>query len=192
MKNKEGTTLGDYFRGALKIYSANRLRGPVYYGFIDRVLFDLETKYKNSFIEDVSKNYKEDLVIFSRSEKAWKSHPKDYFALENMVTETGKVFINKEVDWTWCGAMFKPKIIKPILVKSKSLDFSVLTEFILINHCLGGTLKSIEVDWLAWEDPFWAKKDKTFNPAKKFNNKEKTFRLEYCINCLKLFLDYFK
>ena len=188
-RNKDNTHFGDHFRNGLRIYQKNFKNDHVYFGFIDRVLFVLETKFRNSFIKDVSKKYKEDLITFSRTKKAWQTHPRDYYIIENIAADAGKIFFNKELDWFWCGAMMSNKLVAQILDESKAKDLALHTEFVLINFANGGKFKNIKVDWQAWEDPFWAKKEGK-KIKKNLSEDSKIFRLNYIANSLKLFAEY--
>jgi hypothetical protein len=183
-RNEERSVLGDHLRNAIKLAEKNFKDQEIFFGFIDRILFALETKYKSDFIKDVSRGYKEELIIFSRSDLAWASHPDEYRKLEGLVEEAGRIFFNLQLDWTWCGALMKKGAIHSILAKSQAKDMSILAEMILINLRKGSSLKDISVDWLEWEDPFWDNKNK--NDA--LSQEEKMKRLEYCLNSMKMFL----
>lgn len=169
-RNIENSSLGDHHRNALKLADEKFSGHEVYFGYLDRILFALETKIIDVFIGDISKQYSEDLVIFSRSDAAWKSHPKDYWDLENLVAIAGKVFFDLEVDWTWCGALIKSDLVNLILEKSKSQDMSILAEIILIGLANNKSIRNTSVDWLEWEDPFWDESKKQVCPIQKKKN----------------------
>lgn len=186
-RNSKNTSIGDHFRNGLKIYQANFNNADAFCFCEDRMLFALEAEYKDIFIKDATKNYNEDFVIFARSKKAWASHSRDYQILENMVAEEGIKLTGKKIDWLWCGALLKNKLVNYILKESNCDSVSVITEWVLIAYRSGATIKNKEVDWLGWEDPFWAKK-KGIALSKKMDIQKKLYRLGYCADSLKLFL----
>lgn len=188
-KNGRDTTIGDHFRNALKI-GLEKCQNPsnyFYFGFLDRVLCGLETKLEKAFIKDIKAGYKEDLVIFARSDKAWHTHPKEYYDLEKIITDAGRVFIKKDLDWIWCGALIKENLARIILNKSRINNFAVLAEFITIAYRENKLIRNKAVDWLIWEDPFWARRNKQSKPSRRMTENEKKFRLDYCLDALKLF-----
>lgn len=189
-KNAKDSTIGDHFRNTLKIglEKYNEQTGDFYFGFIDRILFDLKTKFKESFIKDIKAKYKEDLIIFARSKKAWNSHPADYYNLEKIIADAGKVSTGKMLDWIWCGALIKKNLAELILKESKLNNFAVLSEFIVIADKNNKLIRNKNVDWMAWEDPFWAKQNNRTKPNRNLSEKEKIFRLRYCLDAIKLFL----
>ncbi|MFH1551518.1 MAG: hypothetical protein ABIC36_01400 [bacterium] len=189
-KNNNGSMIGDHFRNALNVGLKKYNIQPAYFyfGFIDRVLFDLETKFKDKFIEDIKTEYKEDFIIFSRSKEAWQTHPKDYCDLEKIIADAGRIFTDKILDWIWCGALIKKDLAELIVKDSKLNDFAVLAEFIMIARKNDKTIESKDADWLAWEEPFWAKQNNQSSPSNTLNEKEKAFRLSYCLKAMELFL----
>ncbi len=188
--SNDKANLGDRFRNILKVCSENFVNNDIYFGFIDRIIFALETKHKKTFITDITKKRNSDVLIFSRSKKAWATHPKNYMILENLATNAGAVFINTKFDWTWCGAVFSKKAIDKIVHYSSVGSFAIFAEWLLI--CIKNKLiiKQKKVDWLAWEDPFWFKqnKEKIYPELTQGNPK---FRLNYIIDILNLFTTYF-
>ena len=189
-ENEKDTTVGDHFRNALKIglEKSSKQSSYFYFGFIDRILFDLKTKFKKSFIKDIKAKYKEDLIIFSRSKKTWASHPANYYNLEKIIADTDKVFTGKVLDWIWCGALIEKNLAELILKKSKINNFAILAEFNVIAYKNNKIIKNKNVDWAAWENTFWAKYNKQVKYSWDLSEKEKQFRLRYCLDAMKLFL----
>ena len=182
-RNKKDSNIGEHFRNALFDYN-NYRDIPVYYGFIDRILFALESNHKEFFIQDITTKFDHDLLIFGRSNRAWRTHPKEYYSIENIVSDIGEIFTGKRFDWIWCGCKFNQSVAEAILKKSKSSDFSILAEFILITDKENRSIKQKDVDWLEWEDPFWCPGK---NKELPISFGECRFRLNYCIEALKMF-----
>lgn len=186
-ENGNETNFGDHFRNAFKLIKLEDDASHVYFGFIDRILFALETEYRENFIEDMAKEIDNDLLIYSRSDFAWNTHPKDYYEIEKIVTDAGKIFTDYDLDWIWCGAMFSKKLIKDVLLDSASQGLSAITEFTSIAINKKYNLDNKKVDWLAWEDLFWAKENNTEMP-KEMSREEKEFRMKYCLDSIRFFL----
>ncbi len=184
--NKKGSVIADHYVNALGAYLKYINNGIVYFGFIDRILFALETRHKKSFIKDITKKYHSDVMIFSRSQKAWKTHPKDYYASEKIVEDIGYSFLGKRFDWAWCGALLSQRAVRIILSKKSRInDFSIEAEWILSCYQKGCSIESKKVDWLAWEDPFWAKHNGK-KISSNLTTKQKIFRLTYNIHALQI------
>jgi len=118
----------------------------------DRLSFALCTEYREQFLFDVDALSKEHLpLIFHRSDSAWATHPKNYFELESFVTKIGQTLFDKTLDYGWCHFVIQARQLREIMPLIKKHDWSMVAELIL--H-LQADIKTREVDWLAWEDPF--------------------------------------
>ncbi len=185
-ENKKGSVITDHYRNGLELYVKHFNTGRVFYGFIDRILFALETTHRRKFINDITKSYNSDIVIFSRSPRAWKTHPLDYYASEKIVEDIGYSFLGKRFDWAWCGALLNKRAVRIILSKkSKINDFSIEAEWMLSCYQKGCSIESKKVNWLTWEDPFWAKRNGK-KISRELTTKQKIFRLSYNIHALQL------
>jgi hypothetical protein len=123
----------------------------------DRVAFALEGEYKDAFLADVDSLSTDDLpLIFQRSEFAWATHPKNYRELEGIVTSVGKNLFGLELDYGWCHLVVRAGHLREIMSLVKNPDLSMVAE--MIFH-LQSNIKTHDVDWLAWEDPFIFKRD---------------------------------
>lgn len=185
-RNPKNSNIGDHQRNIfrLKKFANDDL---VYFGFIDRILFALETKYRASFINDIQKNNHNGLTIYSRSDSAWRTHPRDYFEIESLANQAGKVFTGYNIDWAWCGAILNKDIITDILQESTAPDLSVFAEIVMIAIKNKRKIKNKKVDWLAWEDRFWARKNKE-KMSKNLSKENKNFRMKYCLKMMERFL----
>jgi hypothetical protein len=125
---------------------------PIHLCYPDRMSFALEGKYRDSFLADVDSLTADDLpLIFQRSQLAWETHPQNYRQLEGIVTTVGKNLFGKELDYGWCHIVVQAKQLREIMPLVKNPDLSMVAEMIFYMH---DEVKTREVDWLAWEDPF--------------------------------------
>lgn len=173
--NSEKSVVGDHFRGALKI-ALDGSSEDIFYGFIDRVLFILESPKKQFFINDLKKCSKFDMVIFERSNKAWESHPKNYRQMEDIVSRVGKLVIGKYVELNPCAMVFNSKTAQILLDNSICELWEVLGEWVLISLREKLNNKFCYVDWLEWEDPFWENTDPIKLKLLKEKNSEETLK----------------
>ena len=55
---------------------------PIFFGFADRILFALETAWREPFLADLRALRSAECVIFERSPLAWSAHPDNYRELD--------------------------------------------------------------------------------------------------------------
>jgi hypothetical protein len=123
----------------------------------DRMSFALEGEYRDSFLADVDSLTINDLpLIFHRSQSAWETHPQNYRQLEGIVTTVGKNLFGKELDYGWCHIVVQAKQLREVMPLVKNPDLSMVAEMLFYMH---DTIKTRDVDWLAWEDPFIFQRD---------------------------------
>jgi hypothetical protein len=120
--------------------------------FPDRLSFALRTDFREQFLADIEVLSEENLpLIFHRSEWAWATHPKNYFELESFVTKVGQTLFDKTLDYGWCHLVIQAGQLREIMPLIKKHDLSMVAEMLLY---LQADVKTRDVDWLAWEDPF--------------------------------------
>jgi len=120
--------------------------------FLDRLAFALGTEHRSRFLADVHAIREEDLpLIFQRSESAWQTHPQNYYEIEGFVTTLGRILFGKTLDYAWCHLALRASDLASILPAVKNHDLSMVAEIVLQ---LQDDIRTQEVDWLAWEDPF--------------------------------------
>jgi len=125
---------------------------PLHLCYPDRVAFALEGKYRDAFLADIDSLTPDDLpLIFQRSQSAWETHPQNYRQLEGIVTTVGKNLCGRELDYGWCHIVVQAKQLHEIMPLVKNPDLSMVAEMVFYMH---DTIKTRDVDWLAWEDPF--------------------------------------
>ncbi len=123
----------------------------------DRMSFALEGEYRDAFLANVDSLTINDLpLIFQRSQYAWETHPQNYRQLEGIVTAVGKNLFGKELDYGWCHIVVQAKQLREVMPLVKNPDLSMVAEMIFYMH---DTIKTRDVDWLAWEDPFIFQRD---------------------------------
>lgn len=125
--------------------------------YIDRLSFALETNYRDQFLADVNAVTPSDLpLIFHRSPQAWASHPKNYCELESFVTRIGESLFDQTLDYGWCHLVVHAGQLREVMSKVTHSGLSMVAEMIL--H-LQPRIKTRDVDWLSWEDPFISGRD---------------------------------
>ena len=151
--------------------------------YLDRVAFALEGNYRNSFLTDVNSLSVNDVpLIFQRSEYAWKTHPQNYRELEGIVTMVGKNLFDKELDYAWCHIVVPAGQLREIMPLVQNPDLSMVAEMIFYMQ---DKIKTRDVDWLAWEDPFIFERDANELKAERENSLVETKkRLKYIIPML--------
>jgi hypothetical protein len=122
--------------------------------FIDRVSFALEGDYREAFSADIQALDPNDTpLIYQRSELAWETHPDNYRAIEGMATTVGEFLFGKSLDFAWCHLAIRAERLLKIIPTVKNRDISCIAEIVI---AVRKEVKTREVDWLAWEDPFLA------------------------------------
>lgn len=118
----------------------------------DRMAFALEGEYRDAFLADIDSLTADDLpLIFQRSPYAWETHPQNYRQLEGIVTTVGKNLFGRELDYGWCHIVVQARQLREIMPLVKNPDLSMVAEMVYFMH---DSIKTRDVDWLAWEDPF--------------------------------------
>ena len=120
--------------------------------FVDRVAYALQSAYGAEFVADIQASHRTGVpLLFQRSAAAWQTHPRNYQAIEAMVTVIGEGYLGKTLDFAWCHLVAQAGQLRTILPQVKRHDLAILAELVLL---LAPVIQTREVDWLAWEDPF--------------------------------------
>lgn len=120
--------------------------------FIDRVAYALQSAYCAEFTADMQALQQADVpLLFQRSAAAWQTHPRNYQAVEAMLTTVGEGYFGRTLDFAWCHLVVEAGQLRAILPQVKRHDLAILAELVL---CQIETIHTRDVDWLAWEDPF--------------------------------------
>ena len=174
--------LGDHFK--LFYAQAAALADPqqvLHLCFLDRVTFALGTDYCDSFLADIaSLSPQETPLIYHRSPKAWATHPENYLALESFVTRIGETLFGKSLDYAWCHFALQAGLLAEITPHIQNHDLSMVAEIVLLTQ--DRNLRTREVDWLSWEDPFLFSRDPVeFKREREANPQEVQKRLSYVL-----------
>ncbi len=148
--------------------------------FLDRLAFALEGAYREAFLNDIdSLSGSAVPLIFQRSQHAWETHPQNYRDLEGMVTTVGFHLFGKALDYAWCHIAVRAGELRQIMPLVKNPDLSMVAEMIFY---LQDRIRTRNVDWLAWEDPFILSRDARELKHERENSPEETRkRLSYTL-----------
>ena len=180
-----GHEFADLFRHAAYTCPPQQI---IHLCFIDRVAFVLQTDYADQFCTDVqSLTASNTPLCFHRSPNAWETHPRNYRELEEMATRTGELLFGKRLDYGWCHLVVQASDLTQIMPHVHNPGIAMMAEMILL---LKDELQIVEVDWLAWEDPFIEQTDAaTLKTQKEQSISEVQKRLSYIIPALQLIAD---
>jgi hypothetical protein len=157
-ENGPGTSIGDHSRSALQLaVQASQGQGPIAFLFLDRFLYAMETEHREPFLADLVRYQDCACMVFERTPAAWATHPANYQEVEGMTTRLGELLFGSTVDWCPCALIFGAAVARAIVQGSNTPTYAVWAEWLLLAAQHGAAIASVEVDWLAWEDPFWAR-----------------------------------
>ena len=154
--------------------------------FVDRLAFILQSEHCQQFTNDMlAARYDESPLIFHRSEMAWATHPANYRAAEQMVTTAGQLLFGRTLDFAWCHLVLQADALGAIISRTRRSDMSMVAEIVV--QAMGQAIRSKDVDWLAWEDPFLAGRDACqLKHEREESLKETRKRLAYVIPMLQI------
>jgi hypothetical protein len=157
--------------------------------FPDRVVFALQPGYRSMFAVDVAAAGPEDLpVLYQRSPAAWETHPRNYREMEGFLTRVGESLFGRSLDFAWCHLAVRAGRLVELLPHVYAHDMSILAELILL---LKDEIRTREVDWLAWEDPFLLGADPLrLKAEREASPHEARKRLSYVIPMLQRLFEY--
>lgn len=184
--HNQGVSIGDDF---VTLYAhAASVSAPkqiLHLCFIDRVAFALQSEHQGAFVTDIQDVRREQMpLIFRRSAKAWQTHPTNYYELEHMVTRVGEMLFEKSLDFAWCHIAIQANQLQKVIAQIQRRDMSFFAEMVL---AMIDTVKTREVDWLSWEDPFiLSKADQKLKVERETSIEETHKRLAYVIPMLQL------
>jgi len=154
--NAPGSTLGDHSRQALKLALTHaRAEQSVFFGFLDRVLFALETEWRESFLWDLKAGQAGEFVMLERSPLAWNTHPSNYREMEQMVSRVFQWLSGTHIELSPAALVLSCRAAHQILDQSQSASYDIWGEWVLLAMRNGIPVTTRRVDWLAWEDPYW-------------------------------------
>ncbi len=153
--------------------------------FLDRVAFALQSQYSDQFITDIRAADEGSLpLLFQRSETAWGTHPSNYREIEVMVTHVGEWLFGRRLDFAWCHLVMQAQQLGQMLSLTDNDDMSMMAEMVL---CYLNSIRTRDVDWLAWEDPFiYGREADQLKREREDSADETQKRLGYAIPMLQL------
>lgn len=181
-----GTLHGEHSRAALKLAVENSAgQDRIFFGFLDRVLFALETRHRDAFLSDLKRFSSEQFVIFERSEAAWKTHPENNMQIEQMVSRICELMCGEPLDLEPCALLFSREAGRLILNHSSARTTEVWGEWILLAKLNHIPLTRVEVDWLSWKDPHFLDIDDAQLKRKRETSPEETIkRIQMNVPCM--------
>ncbi len=160
--NPAGATIGKQSREALRLALARaQVRQPIFFGFLDRILFTLETEWRWQFLQDLKVYRSAEFLMFERSQAAWDTHPENYREIEQMVSRMFELFCGRSIELMPCALLLSYDAASSILSQSSSPSYEVWAEWTLLAMRSGIPVTTRKVDWLAWEHPHWKGVDST-------------------------------
>jgi hypothetical protein len=154
--NAPNTSGGDHARAALRLATEQAQgRQPIFFGFLDRVLFALETAWRTSFLQDIKAYQASEFLIFERSPSAWDTHPSNYREIEQMVSRMFELLCGKFIELMPCALLLSCSVANTVLSQSSSPSYEVWAEWTLLAMKNGIAITTKKVDWLAYQHPYW-------------------------------------
>ncbi len=174
-KNDPNSSIGEHFIAAFKSAAEKSNNDEILHLCSpDRLAFAV-INYTDAFLDDLKEV--QGPVLFMRSDKAWSTHPKIYWAAESLVTQAGKMLFDKVLDFAWCHLALSAEELKKVIPLFKSKDLVVTAEIV---YLLKDVLATKYVDWLSWEDPFILGKDaEAYKNEREVDPSELTKRMSY-------------
>ena len=185
--HQSGLAVGDQFR---ELYASAAAAYPpdtlLHLCFVDRLAFILQSEHCQPFIDDMrAAHYDESPLIFLRSETAWATHPANYRAAEQMATTAGELLFGRTLDFAWCHLVMRADALGAIIPRTRRPDMSMVAEIVV--QAMRQRIRTKDVDWLAWEDPFLAGRDACrLKQEREESLQETRKRLAYVIPMLQL------
>jgi hypothetical protein len=145
--------VGDQFRDLYTgTVALNRPEELLHLCFPDRLAFALASEHRTDIQADVEAIQLSDApLLFQRSEAAWQTHPSNYRQLESLTIQLGQLLFGYTLEFAWCHLVVTAGQLKAALADCRRQDFAMMAELVL--HLLDD-IRTRDVDWLAWEDPF--------------------------------------
>lgn len=156
-RNAPGTSVGDHARAALRLSLEQAPPGePIFYGFDDRVLYALASPWREAFLHDMGAAPDAGAVVYERTPAAWATHPDNYREIEGMVSRALQLLCGRRIELGISALMLSVPAARTALAQSVTPGFEVWGEWVLLALKERIPVATRAVDWLAWEDPYWA------------------------------------
>lgn len=157
--------------------------------YVDRLIFALASHHRQQFMHDIQAvTPAQAPLIFQRSLKAWHTHPRNYYAAEKIVSLVGQFLLDASLDFAWCHLVIQSSLLRQIIPHVVNEDISMVAELILLSQ---SHIKTQEVDWLEWEDPFFSSKNAvTLKQEREESALETKKRLAYVIPMVQKIIEH--
>lgn len=157
--------------------------------FLDRLAFALQTEHRAAFMTDIAALTPQDApLIFQRSAAAWATHPANYLEIEGMVTRAGELLFGRSLDFAWCHLAIPAGLLRRLLPQVRRPDLSIEAEIVAQ---IAAEVRTLDVDWLAWEDPFILGRDYTgLRAEREASQAEAVKRFTYVAPMLAVLLEW--
>jgi hypothetical protein len=155
-RNESGSPIGDHSRAALRLaIEKSRCQQPIFFGFLGRILFALETEWRARFLQDIEDHRANKFLIFERSLAAWDTHPTNYCEIEKMVSRMFQFLSGRHLELMPCALILSPSAARTVLSQSTSASYEVWAEWTLLAIKNDIPVTTVKVDWLAYQHPYW-------------------------------------
>jgi len=131
----------------------------IFYGFLDRLLFALESPWRQELLSDVPRHAGAPCVVFQRSAAASASHPDNYRESEQMVSRMLEWLCGRAIELSPGAFILSRQTARVLASQSTCQTPAIWGEWVLLALKNGIPIDTPAVDWLAWEDPFWEQAD---------------------------------
>lgn len=154
--NAPNTPIGDHSREALRLaLKHGPAQRPVFFGFLGRILYALETKWRSSFLQDLKTHRASECMVFERSQAAWSTHPSNYREIEQMVSRMFQLLCGRFIELMPCALILSSSAAAAVLRQSTSPSYEIWAEWILLAMKNGIRVTTNQVDWLEYQHPYW-------------------------------------
>lgn len=183
--------IGNVYRQALKL-ALNHTCHNIHLIDFDRILHWIKNFSKE--LESIVNHSIPDFVLFTRTDKAFNTHPYSQRSTENIVNRIASQKIGKAVDIMSGAYGMSMTVAKSILSQSKRNDSGIYAEFIKLALINNFPISCYEVNGLDWETPDRYLKEIEKEGYEKWLLKwqsitEWSRRLEVVKNSLEIFLE---
>ena len=151
--NAPDTLPGDHYLAAYR--SAVRHSHPdqpLHLCDVDKLAAIVQSQHRDQFMADIAAaNLATAPTLFQRSAQAWASYPQPYREIEQVAITLGRYLLHRYFDFAWSYLVIRAAQLDAILPDLQQRTFGILAEVVLALH---QNLRTQDVDWLFWEDPF--------------------------------------
>lgn len=187
--NAPGTLPGDHYLAAYRSATANSHPDQrLHLCDIDKLAAILQSQHHDQFLADITAaDTAPAPLLFQRSPRAWATYPQPYREIEHVAITLGRYLFQRYFDFAWSHLVIRAADLAAIIPQLSQHTFGLLGEIVLI---LRADLRTQEVDWLFWEDPFIESRDPDALLQRRANSAQETQkRLKGNAPIIRLLLD---